>query len=478
MPIIQAPQGPGLSDRIFQILLQKQELELRREDQKLRQADQKLRDTQAAIEQGAQQAALQQLLSGAMGGDAFATQFIGQNPALSGAMDNGLSPEELADPRLLGATAGLQDARNAFDTRVLGEFRQRLASATPAQAAELAAAAPPQALAAEDVRGSLARLRDEQERLTRNTAILSRVPEDRREAASLMLEWDDATDTQRAALFPELFATGVDPATVTRIIAGSIASQLPIGDIRQAFGVRDPLPGLPDDFRFPTTASNLATERRQIVGMHAASLAYHNNIINEIERQEGGISLPAQVHRELMVSSAMSGGLLGSAAAVGDIVANWFTGLTGRQQELVAAQFNWANSYRYMVSGQQTSDREFGIILKTTQANVGDTPETIAQKRAFRETMLNASQALARGEITGIQSVQQLQEASQGLTALPAEDRAALAGVLTEIGQDAATQQSNGGTPDTPLIPDTLTGDPATDLGWFNQLIGGLGGGN
>ena len=475
MPIIdlRGDDGPDLGSQLLNFFIQKQQLEQERERIKLAGAEQKLRVEEAAFKRGEMQNALGTLLQGVQSGDQFATEFVGGNIALGAALrDRALSAQELADPAVLGAVRNIEDARTNFNERVTGAFRQRLAQATPQEAASLAASAPAPALAQADVRESLTRLQDEARDIDLRQRIVGRLPEGpQREAASLMLEWEDATDAERTAMFPELFAGGVDRLAVDSAIRLSILSGLPFGEARQPFNVPQ-LPGLPDDFRFPINLGGAATARQQVIGMHASSLAFHGPIIEEIEREEGGISLPAQIHRELMVSSAMSGGLFGVAAAVGDVVANWFTGLTGRQQELVAAQFNWANSYRYLASGQQTSDREFGIILRTTMANVGDTQETIAQKRTFRQTLEESALRVSRGESSGVESVRELQVAAQNLTSLPAEDRIALAGMLSQIGQDAARFQTQANP--APLVPNALTGDPAADLAAIDTLIRGL----
>ena len=486
MAIIQTP-GDGFGP-LLQALITKQQLDLQKQEIKQRREEFELRQEEFAAQRGEMQNQLQSLLAGAMMGDAFAQQFVGADQNLRGAMDNGLSPEELQDPRLLGATQGLTDARKLFDERVTGEFRQRLATATPMQAPMLRAAAPPQALAQTDVRESLDRL-EAQRQFTKTSARLLNSVDDpaHKNALAFMLEYDrvggSLTDTDKAALFPEVFGAGVDGQTIDRIVRTSILSGMPVGQTRLSYGVRNTIPGLPDDFRFPVNLGTTQTERRQVIGMHAASLRNNAGIIDEIEQAEGGISLPAQVHREMMVSSAMSGGLLGLAAGIGELGANWLTGLTGRQQELVAAQFNWANSYRYMVSGQQTSDREFGIILRTTMANVGDTPATIAQKRDFRNTMLAAAEAVSRGEITPVQSISQLQQAAAGLNLQSADPeiqadyariQMELVGVLADMAGDALSPgaaASQG-----PLIPDTRTGDPVQDLSGILELIRGLGG--
>ena len=478
MAIIQAPGGGW--ELLVETLLNKERLAQSKEAQKQHERDLKLREDEAAFNQGQMQSALQTLLMGVQSGDPFAQDFVRANVQLGAALrDQQLSTEELQNPALLGATRSLGEARTAFDERVTRAFRQRVATATPAEARALSASAPPQALAQADIRDSLTRLTDEQTRLERNSRIVNSVEDPKqREAISLMLEWTDATDTQRAALFPELFSTGVEDSTINSIVDTAMLSGLPIGDIRRTYGVDAALPGLPDDFRFPTTGASL-NESRQRMTFYGTSLNFWGDELDDMEAAQGGISLTSAAYRELLTATSTSSGLVGLAESGLANVANWVNGLgeNGEQQRLVTAQLNWANAFRYLQSGMATTDREFGIILRSSMANLGDTPATVAIKAAFRHTIEQTSDAIASGDLTRLEGLSEvrnqavlslgnLQNTQPDIQAQYDTLLSDFMGMLDGMAQAAPAADSVG-----PLIPNATTGDPAIDLQTVRDLI-------
>lgn len=76
------------------------------------------------------------------------------------------------------------------------------------------------------------------------------------------------------------------------------------------------------------------------------------------------------------------------------------------QQALVQANRNFADAYRFSLSGQQSSDAErLNMMLSITEA-AGDDPATIAQKARMREAMIQVTAARASGDMTPLQAAQ------------------------------------------------------------------------
>lgn len=110
MPLINAQGSPGISS-LIQVLLNEKELDQRKQDLKLREQERE-------FEIAEQQNLLQQLAQQYAQGDPFAQQFVTGTPSLSGALqDQTLSPEELQDPMVLTAVAGMAEARQTFEQR-------------------------------------------------------------------------------------------------------------------------------------------------------------------------------------------------------------------------------------------------------------------------------------------------------------------------------------------------------------------------
>lgn len=249
-----------------------------------------------------------------------------------------------------------------------------------------------------DIRADLIRQRNEKLADAAMTRALSTVRDPRhREVAQAMATFDrmgvDLPVEAQRAIWPDLFQANVDPAVMNSALRYGIAGGLDWGQIRSLFD----LPRnekIPDDFKFPLSLGG-GSEKRDVAAMHYASLSRNGPIIDRLIEETGGISIPAQVYRTLQATQASSGGITGLLANLTATGVNWV--LSTEQQQLVNAQFAFTNSYRYLVSGQQTSDREFIVILNTIAESSGDEPEVMAQKKAFRQVMTEAAGALARG---------------------------------------------------------------------------------
>lgn len=244
-------------------------------------------------------------------------------------------------------------------------------------------------------------------------------------------------------LFPSLYAQGVDPEIMNAALRYGVAGGLSWGQVRSLFKLpKNEL--LSDDFKFPVTLQR--NQKQMTAEMHYTSMARNGPLIDKLVDETGGITALAQIKRAFDATQASSGGVTGFFANIGAMVLNGV--LSPKQQQLVQAQFAWTNSYRYLVSGQQTSDREFMVILNTVAEGAGDSPEVKAQKRAFRQVMTEAARRLATGQTQPTTAADEVLQQAKAL-GFPPE----LIQVLQQQKEDATKFQAQGG-------PPLLTRDP------------------
>jgi hypothetical protein len=74
-----------------------------------------------------------------------------------------------------------------------------------------------------------------------------------------------------------------------------------------------------------------------------------------------------------------------------------------KQQKMLQAGLQYVMSYRFFMSGQQSSDKEYLNMMKITFEQAGDSDETIRQKRMMRQMQINALLEVAGGAVDPVQ---------------------------------------------------------------------------
>jgi len=112
--------------------------------------------------------------------------------------------------------------------------------------------------------------------------------------------------------------------------------------------------------------------------------------------------------RSLREATGGAGGFLGGLGRFATKVVS--APLPEDQQLIIQLSLQIGNAYRYLVSGQQTSDREANLIFSYLTPEAGDKPAVIEQKMQFMHKVAEMSQAVARGELDGEVAYQRLAE--------------------------------------------------------------------
>jgi len=165
-------------------------------------------------------------------------------------------------------------------------------------------------------------------------------------------------------------------------------------------------PGVDPNYKIPQVVAGGAgagiSQARQKVVMHLPAMEQSNLSLDLLEDKGVRISIPAQAYREALVR-ARGGGATAVLAALTSMGLN--LALPSEQRQYVAAQMRGANAFRYIVSGQQTSDAEFAFILSYYAAGVGDDDATLLPKRVFRHAMENATRAIGDGQLNRVEAL-------------------------------------------------------------------------
>jgi len=164
-------------------------------------------------------------------------------------------------------------------------------------------------------------------------------------------------------------------------------------------------PGVDPKYTLPLPAGAGAggiSQARQKVIMHLPAMEQSNLMLDLLEDKGLRISFPAQMYREALVR-ARGGGATAVIAALTSMGLN--LALPDQQRQYVAAQMRGGNAFRYIVSGQQTSDAEFAFILSYYATGVGDDDATVLQKRIFRHSMEQATKAIGDGRLNRVGAV-------------------------------------------------------------------------
>lgn len=160
--------------------------------------------------------------------------------------------------------------------------------------------------------------------------------------------------------------------------------------------------GVDPNYKIPQPTNAVISQSRQKVVMHLPAMEQSNLTLDLLEKDGIRMSIPAQMYREALVR-ARGGGATAVIAAVGSMGLN--LALPDKQRLYVAAQMRGGNAFRYIVSGQQTSDAEFAFILSYYATGVGDDDTTILQKRIFRHSMEQATRAIGDGQLNRVGAV-------------------------------------------------------------------------
>jgi len=218
----------------------------------------------------------------------------------------------------------------------------------------------------------------------------------------------------KQTLFPDLFPSGVDPQVANAALRYGLTGEMTWGQIERLFP-SIPSGIFPKDFKFtPILGGQRQTELQSKASMYLEQMTLSNQVLDDLEAQGVTISIPAQLQRELRVR-ASGQGVFNLAASLGDMVLN--LGLPPEQKQLINAMLRGGNAFRYQMSGQQTSDREFVSILSYYVESVGDDPVTRAQKKAFRLAVMEATRSVAQGGKSRVRAMDDILSLSQNLPA-------------------------------------------------------------
>lgn len=405
MPITVMPgSGQGL-DPLISALIQREQNKAEKDRIKIAQDDLALRQAEAAEAAAARQQEMQGL--------AAAAQFIlSQNPQMA------------------QAAAGLQGpAMGAFLQNTQG-FQQAGANIAGTQANTM-------------LTGAQTGLVGQQTLTEGAQAVSAQVDANvnvATERARIMQEFEQANgmSLQNALLQAQ---TQQDPQRVARAWDLMQTGELSAGQAFDAAGATLPT-SITREFRLnPLTASGSsaggesAAKAASLFGVMKAS----NDTINTLVDDGVRLGLASSWHR----SST-----------------NWLTSWTSgifvdeEQRRVIQAQKQFADAYRFFISGQQSSDKEAERLLFTILENPGDfdKPDVVSQKRFMRQLVIGMAEQVAGGRINPLQAAQNILNAAIQ-AGLPEEQL----NVFREQVADASEYVARGG-PGAAAVPSSSGG--------------------
>jgi len=429
--VIRARERPDLAGTFLTALLRG--MEQAQERERLRLEEERLKLEKARQKQVAEQAAQETALREQTGAGLLAGL-----PALE--------PPEQATIPLPGPIGAQPFAQvplpgGPFSTAAQGAM---LAGATPGAIPGLFREMLPLAQEARVTRAEAAQARAARELETSVTGL----PEQQQGDVKRFVAFKNAgvevpVDMQRA-LFPSLFPEGVEPALWNVALKAAVLSDgaLTMGQAARGVGIKAPLGAL-EDFRFPaqTGTQQKLSETQLKARMYATQMRVSNQILEDFATRGVNISLPAQVVRDMKGTLARGGGVVGLGGRLLGTLAN--VAISPEQQQVIQAQLSVANAYRYLVSGQQTSDQEFGVIFTYIVEDATDKPEVRLQKRAFRRAIIESAEEVFAGTAREADASEQLAALARQQNA-PPEVVAALEAAAERVRTQGARPQAGG----------------------------------
>ena len=268
-----------------------------------------------------------------------------------------------------------------------------------------------------------------------------------------------------------LMREALDPARVDRAMALWPATEN-WGQARKSVGLGpSPEGGIPDDAVFTPTDAATATEQRQKAQNFMQQMVSANAIVNGLVRDKEATDSSGRV-RVQRGARISFGTQLQRAAGSNALFSAINSMQSGEQQQLLQAGLQYVMSYRFFMSGQQSSDKEYLNMMKLTLEQVGDSDDTIRQKRLMRQLQINAVNTVASGgaSATPLQVLQQTVETAkaEGMSR-PFVD--ALQGEL-DLARTAAAERAAGRAQSLTVSAEPL--DPNAFLERARALLGSL----
>lgn len=437
MAIIQQPSGPGLTQTLLEILVNKQRQEQAQADLKIRQQDLKLRQEEQARQQELQRA---QML-GAQAAAQLFSQTLGQ-PAQTAA---GALPEALQNVPGAGQAAFIENflgLRSGFaDTRDR-EVGTRVAEATEEDTVSTVQSDARRAAADADV---AVETRDARVRSTEAGADLA----ESNARVAVATERPRITQEEVAANLA-LAKQNNDPERVNgawrAVVQG--AGTVTWGQAADAFGI-DPV-GFGPEFMLPppiTGEGGGGEQARKAASLYSLMTA-SNATINQLYDEGVEIGGWGSAHRSSK---------------------NWFTnyvtglGVDDTEGKLIQAQKTFADAYRFFISGQQSSDAEAERLLFTVLENPGDGPETVGQKRFMRDLIIQMTESIAGGTLNAGQAADRITAAARN-RGLPQDQIA----IFEQQAADAWAYTERGGWQASEMMDALQSRDPEAILDAFS----------
>lgn len=418
MAIIDTRSGPGLTQTLLEIIVNKERLAQSKEDLKLRQNEFALRQEEAI-----RQAEMQKAAMG--GAQAAALLFAGNSgiPGVSKAT-KGMAPAQLPAfmESLIGLTSGGAQARSAVaganvaEATTQAEIDKRRAEAAVATGtvdSRIRTSA-----AGADITESQARVQGatEETQIKQAEANLFNTNLRNQLQAEVL-----KNDPQRGAL-----------AINAWINSGG---QMTWAEAKSAAGLTTS-DSIDPELRFspPQAGANVNSESAQKAQTFFPLMLESNTRINTL--------IGSGVRMNVV------GGLL--QAANSGTLETFINGLQDpEQQQLIQANRAFSDMYRFSLSGQQSSDAEKASMMLSITPQVDDDDATLAQKANLRNIMIQTVRGRAEGRIGILDAAQ---AGLQGARALG--DPNAIA-VWEGILNDAAEATMNG---DAPAAPSNIPG--------------------
>jgi len=155
--------------------------------------------------------------------------------------------------------------------------------------------------------------------------------------------------------------------------------------------------GIPDDEAAPLvlTQGNAGGEAAIEAANFARQMIPANTIINSLTRdrtdEQGNITQGTRVRFTTAIQRAAGSETL--VAALNNIA-------DPEQQKVLQAGLQYNMAYRFFMSGQQSSDKEYLNMMKVTLEQTGDSDAVIRQKRIMRQHQIDAVNTVAGGIVS------------------------------------------------------------------------------
>jgi len=173
-----------------------------------------------------------------------------------------------------------------------------------------------------------------------------------------------------------LMREALDPARVDRAMALWPAVEN-WGQARRSVGLGpSPEGGIADDAVFTATDAAKETELRQKAQNFMQQMVSSNTILNGLMRDTETTDSSGQVR--IQKGERVSFGTQLARAATNNVLfATINSQMSGKQQQIMQAGLMYNMAYRFFMSGQQSSDKEYLNMMKLTLEQVGDSDDQI-----------------------------------------------------------------------------------------------------